>query len=309
MLSIAMRLRRLLVALALSVALAALPAVLPTAPEPSPHGTTVSLRGEVRVALRGLCLAADAARDPALDRAFAPLRALLVQSGGPAAAHARPAPPAPPASAAELEAAEKRLADLIARIAHPLPAALLAQIADPRADVGVRALLMRVMAHRWPAETADALLPVLAKEPRLTAFAEAATVAGKLAGADDRLAPALRAAAGRTRGWGRQYPIAALVAAGEGADPEAIAPALEDADPAVRRHAALYMAAFGHMRWLAKVDRMSRRDADPTTRFVAQEAAARMVGVRLASKDEATRREELDRALLPRLAMHRGTVH
>jgi hypothetical protein len=319
----------------------------------SPARTTRSLRGELRIGARGLAArVAAAARsgDAVIAWIAQPVLRELLPGGDPVVRALATGPAPPPAVVARgAPAAEARLAEHLDRIGSPLVDAFLATVDDPRADPGARAVLMRVLAHRWPDELAPRLAATLRSERRLVPVAEAAVVAIRVAGAHgdgafgggrgapaDELIGALRRAVARLSGWGRQYPILALAALGDRDSVADVRPALDDPEPAVRRHAAMYLGGAGHMAVLEPLHRLARRDPDATTRAVAQHALARLLSVVLpaiaggpglhpaaATGPDAVRRHRararrieeenrlafLERSLLPRLAAHRPRVH
>lgn len=286
-----------LAALALSASLAAVPLWMPVSAPISPAATRASEAGEHRISLRNFSKKVHATGDAGMTWVFAPVAAAI--AGRP---HVASNPPAPVAEA------EARLAALVAATPEPLATALLGQVADPRADQTVRCVLTRVLARAHPDRLVPSLERVLATETRLFIFAEAAVAAGRLAAAHPELVPALRSAADRARGWGRQYPLIGLQLAGARDAYGQATRALADTDPAVRRHAALYLGWAGHSVALAKIDRMSRRDPDAMTRRVAQESVGRLIGIALADTlSESERRDKLDAALVPRLAMFRDS--
>lgn len=291
-------------ALAATVAVAAAPLWMPIGEPRSPCATRTSEAGEVRQALRDLVNRVDAARDAEVAWVFGPIKAAILNAKNFETKKDLPA--------ARVSAAEKRLASLIAERGEPLTGGLLAQVADGRSSETVRCILIRVLEHVAPERLAPSLVHILEREPRLFPFAEASIAAGRLAPAlpEAGLVSALVVAVNRARGWGRQYPIVGLQRAGVRDCAPAVSAALNDADPAVRRHAALYLGWAGHTTTLARIDRMSRRDPDAVTRRVAQDAVGRLIGIALpAQLSESQRRELLDAGLLPRLAMFRGAVH
>lgn len=284
-----------LAALASALFIAATPLWMPFFSENSSCATARSEAGEMRISLRDFSKKVSAQGDAGMDWVFAPVRA-AIENRRYSAVPAR----------APVAEAEARLAALIAATPEPLPTALLGQVADPRADQTVRCVLTRLLARSHPARLVPYLSKVLEAESRLFIFAEAAVAAGRLAPEYPDLIPALVAAVDRARGWGRQYPLIGLELAGCRDAYAAATRALADTDPAVRRHAALYLGWAGHMLALSKIDRMSRRDPDSMTRRVAQEAVGRLIGIALADNlGEKERRDKLDAALVPRLAMFR----
>lgn len=192
------------------------------------------------------------------------------------------------------ERTEELLAARVAAQPPEVESALLAHLADKEADPGRRCVLARMLTSsvaRSRSRACEILAMALLVERPGFLLWEACGVAGRASrernvqGATQTdLAEralwesALTSAATRLEGWGRQYAVWALGFGGFTAARPQIRAALSDAEPAVRRHAALALARLGDTDDGSTLARMSRRDPDPVTRDVAAHAHALLTG-------------------------------
>ncbi|MBI4865258.1 MAG: peptidylprolyl isomerase [Candidatus Riflebacteria bacterium] len=246
--------------------------------------TPRSLAGEVRLGARALAeRVRNAAHDPARVWLMRPVLAQLF-------AHRLPPGPvrgqdderlSPGKIASDVQGAETRAVGDLEAVGEPLLTFFFLRVGDARAETAARCVLIRLLALRWPDRLAPELARMLREAPPSVPLWEAAAAAGRI---DRRLEapglkPDLRRAVSRLAGWGRQYPIQALVAAGDRDSIAEVLPALADPEPAVRRHAALYLGQCETKAMLEPLSRLARRDSDGKTREAAQVALARLLGV------------------------------
>lgn len=169
---------------------------------------------------------------------------------------------------------EALVAEELATLGEPALSQLVVTVTEPEGHPGLAALGLRVLAGMAPERGREAVASLVRGGRNDVVTWEAVVLAARLSMRE--LEPELMRLVGGWKGWGRQYPIDSLRRMGcRGAAP-VIVPALVDASPAVRRHAARALGDLGDAAALGHLRTMLARETDPVARFVAEAAVARL---------------------------------
>lgn len=162
----------------------------------------------------------------------------------------------PPERGPEVLEAEGVLGAALVPLAAGERALLWMLAGEPDLPVGLRCRLIRLLDGSSP----DPARLVALLRPELRAGAwEAAVRLGSVGGGDEALREAVRS----WRGWGRQYPIVALVLRRDRGSLELVKEAVTDASPAVRRHVLIAVGRLGGPAELGWIDQVLRAHPDP----------------------------------------------
>lgn len=169
---------------------------------------------------------------------------------------------------------EALVVEEVATLGEPTLSQLAVTVAESADHPGRAALGLRVLVGVAPERGREAVASLVRDGRNDVVTWEAVVLVARLSMRE--LEPDLMGLVGRWKGWGRQYPVDSLRRLGCRAAVPVIVPALVDASPAVRRHAARALGELGDPVCLGHLRTMLAREGDPVARFVAEAALARL---------------------------------